>query len=451
MATLIQMLGIIILILPDLFYATSLSGGGDGNAVGMSKLEPFSSDSENEYNDPFWVPPETAAPRRVIETYTDRVRAFIGLDAWMKLMTQMEADKINDRFTPNITVDNHTEMTPFGLFNLTRIVHQGYDSVIFEIENNENILIKYQLHCVDFEMDIHPLLRDHWYMGEANNSGLAPRPLFLSPPGRVCEHHTGKCAFIRMPIAELRECHQTGGVARYMIMERVKGMTLHEVRTSAYGSPSGAMSLISSFRIVIAVLSSLAKLHNQAKVVHGDIHTGNIVYDETNKKIIFIDFGRAFRKTEAPEYQIYKLGVHREYMHSLWQIEGFAWAARDDIIKTIHMLAFLMHPFQYADMEFGIQLRGLYTLHEWKQRGDWFRYRAFDPIEALTTTVSQPSQVLIDSQISIRESLSKILRIARSLQINQQIPYGLLLEELRKCVEAASRAQEEIVRLMESK
>ena len=219
-----------------------------------------------------------------------------------------------------------------------------------------------------------------------------------------------------------------------MIMERVKGMTLNEARTSIYGSANGAMNILNACKISYAVLHTLARLHEKAQVVHGDIHTGNIMFDPSIGKIQLIDFGRAFRRTRMPEKPIYRHGANSEYMNSLWQIEGYDWAARDDVIKTIQMLAHLMHPFSYHLREKEMEKRGVAVLCKWKKDGDWFRTDAFDPVEA-TSFSSEVKE-------AIRDSLANILRIGRSLEINQRIPYQSILDELAHCADLVRSALE---------
>ena len=127
-------------------------------------------DGSDEDDYPYWEP-EEVAPLRVIENYTDTVYRFIGADAAAKLRSQIEMDKQFDPFTPMMIYDSGsesddendgslTETTNLGIIKLGKVLHKGFDSVVFEIERYPDLLIKYQLQCDEFDFDIHPLLRD---------------------------------------------------------------------------------------------------------------------------------------------------------------------------------------------------------------------------------------------------------------------------------------------------
>ena len=394
---------------------------------GMSSPKSLMGDSDDEDEGS-----GRSAPLRVIENYTDIVFRFIGPDASAQLLAQIELDENNDAYTPIMTNDSGstetsdmTEITPLGIIKLGKLVHVGYDTIVYEIEGYPDILIKYQLQCTDLGFDIHPLLRDFWYMTEAHAWDIAPRPIFVSPPGVVCETTTGKCHGMSIRSLDLIKCRSEGGVARYMIMERAKGVTLHQLRASKYGSPRGVMNIPNALTITYNVINTLARLHETAGIVHGDIHTGNIVIDVVGNKLQLIDFGRAFRRTRQPEEPIYSRGAHHEFMNSLWQIEGYDWAARDDIIKKIQMLAHLMHPYCYQSMEHDIEMEGVDALCKWKREGDWFGSHSYDPLGSLSASAEMKQD--------IRDSLENMLTIGRSLGINQRIPYEALMSEVQLC------------------
>lgn len=103
-------------------------------------------------------------------------------------------------------------------------------------------------------------------------------------------------------------------------------------------------------------MNMLRQLHTEAKIVHGDIHVENVfieIIQETRFVLKFIDFGRAGRVVSPwPDRLRLTNSNMRHYMYTQWMIDGHYWAPRDDVMKTIQMLAQLMNDcFEYQAIE----------------------------------------------------------------------------------------------------
>ena len=369
---------------------------------------------------------------RVVEAYNADFIIGLRKDARQRYGDQVEEDRENDEFTPNPN-STWTENTPIGLITLASQIHSGYTSSVYEVIGHPGLLIKYQAHCVGMNKELHPLLNDAWYGDEAHALGIGPRIFSVSPPSLLCDDKKGKCLF-EISDENFSSCKGKQGTLRYLIMERVSGMELHHYRSSTSTSVEGALPFESSLIIGYHLISLIQKLHTEGKTVHGDIHSPNVFIAFTNRstgsfELKLIDFGHGFKIPDGkyPEEPVLPDGDHVHHLRTQWQIDGYAWSQRDDVMKAIQTIAHIMHPFSYFDMEQSMSKSGYWELREWKQRGNWFLpYPGFDPLAA----IGIPEY----AKIHIRKLLEKILTLARSMKINQPIRYDGIKELLSQCV-----------------
>ena len=374
---------------------------------------------------------------RMVEVYSEIFLTSLDEDARDKLKRQGKVDVSNDEYTPLIE-SKLTESTPWGKINLGNFIHRGEFTTLFSIKEFPNLIIKYQAHCVDIQSEIHPLLKDFWYMHEASGFGMAPRPRFVSPPSDLCEINRGKCSFT-MSEFQWELCQSERAALRYMIMDRADGMSLHGYRERHFWHSSGAMDFASVMAVGIRLIQLLRKLHTEVRVVHGDIHSPNVMINITNGttgefNLSLIDFGIASRYNDSP---LPTVPIRRPFhfyheLHTQWQIDGFAWAARDDLLKAIQTIAQLMHPFWYFEFERMNKEAGSRILREWKMVHNWFLSAGRDPVKFL--------QIPDGHKARIYELLETILTIGRGMNINGPLPYRQLESIMVECLRIARGA-----------
>jgi hypothetical protein len=359
--------------------------------------------------------------------------SFTGLDddMEMKILMQSIDDQLNEVFTPKVNGTNAwKERTPHGIIQILDIVHTGYMSVIAEIPDKPDLYIKYQANCDKVDSP-HPLIRDFWYMNEAASADLAPKALFLSPPSLLCDSREGKCAFT-MTDDEFANCRTNNGTLRYMIMEKARGVSLHTFRAIHYKKSNGAMGLRNAAIIGAQLIELIQRLHSETAVVHGDIHSPNIMvdYDPVAGRmgLKLIDFGMAFRLSYSVEDEgIERKGCYFHQLCTIWQMYGYPWTARDDILKAIHTVAQIMQPFEYFEMEKRILASGWETMEKWKLSENWFFTDFHDPVDAV-------KNVHFDVKIQLYSVLDEIQDTVRSIPMHGDIPYDTLIELMMKCV-----------------
>ncbi len=376
-----------------------------------------------------------------VEPWRGRViqdpESFVDLDddMEMKMVMQSIDDQMSEAFTPQVNGSNTwRERTPHGNIDLLDIIYMGYMSVIAEMPDKPDLLIKYQANC-DMVEAPHPLIRDYWYMNEAASADLGPKALFLSPPALLCEKREGKCAFT-MSDDEFSACRANNGTFRYMIMEKAKGVSLHAFRAKHFRKSNGAMGLRNAAIIGCQLIQVLERLHTETAVVHGDIHSPNIMIningDTGKSELQLIDFGMAFRLSyTSPDDS----PASKRYYHPLctiWQMCGYRWNARDDILKAIQTIAQIMQPFEYFDMEKGILASGWERTERWKLRQNWFFTDFHDPVDALR-------DVHIDIKIQLYNVLEELQDTARAITVDGEIPYDTLVDLFMKCVSLTER------------
>ena len=80
-------------------------------------------------------------------------------------------------------------------------------------------------------------------------------------------------------------------------------------------------------------------------------------------------------------------------MNTRWPIDGYEWAARDDLIEAIQLFAHLMNPREYHTIERQIERQGIEAIRIWKERADWFVTDPYDPVEALGASASAKKEI----------------------------------------------------------
>lgn len=370
---------------------------------------------------------------RAIEPETGRVVIDPGsiLDSDPKMraraIAQLAEDEINREWTPNIgNGDLWIQHTSLGVLTLGNKLHTGATSTVFDIQEYPNWIIKYESDCNSGNSS-HPLIRDFVFTNKVNSIGLhSPRAHFLSPPSLLCQIKDGKCGF-RMPDADYEACRIHNRTLRYMILDRAPGMSLHEFRSKMTWQNRGIIGLRNAVSLGAKLIDMLQQLHLKAQVVHGDIHAPNIMisHDPVTKatNLGLIDFGLSFDYEPMPESPIRPPGVRYHRLHTIWQMAGFAWSARDDILKAVQTIAQIMHPFEYLKYEQDIADAGPMAMVEWKINGNWFLTKFFDPVSIVVG-------LSIHTRIAIHRLLGEVLLIARAIRINDAIPYTAIKTNL---------------------
>jgi hypothetical protein len=223
---------------------------------------------------------------------------------------------------------------------------------------------------------------------------------------------------------------------RYLIIGKIDGMDLHQFRVARY--PRGQMGLRDAAIIGSKLFRLLEILHVNATVVHGDIYPPNIMVmvpenmtDVSQVDLQFVDFGRAFivSATPLPERPVMpKIWFHQLCTH--WQMEGYMWARRDDVMKTVQTIIQTMHPVAFLLHEISVKEKGLAFLMKWKMVERMYVSPSHNPVAVL--------QVSWGTKIRLYKLLDEFLAIARSLRINTPIPYSTIIGILEEIVSTIS-------------
>jgi len=379
----------------------------------------------------------------------------VNLTDWetQMLTVQQLEDEENDIHTPRIDLVEapFDEYTPLGMLQLGDIIHAGHESVIFETLNRPELLVKYQANCDGIEdgrKSIHPLVYDYWLMREAFMLGLAPEPIFLSPAVRLLDvfgMKTNRKFRFNMNAADFVQCLEDEGAVRYMVMRRSEGENLYAYR---YHFLRQVLPMGHAAQITLRVIQAIERLHEDAGIVHGDIHAGNIliVEDETtgSLSVLLIDFGRARRvDRNLTNDRVNPIGKWFHPLCSPWQIDGRAWGRRDDVYKAVHSFATVINPMEYATRENALlQMSGPQSAIRYKRNACMFvmapavivdgeLYASkFHPV--LAATRRQP-----DRKVNVTNALYSIqANVTADLDdINADIAYGEIAQHFRNIID----------------
>lgn len=262
----------------------------------------------------------------------------------IKVVHQIQEDYRQNIFTPVLNEESFEEITEIGHITLkTDYLASTEQSTIHAIEEYPEVVIKYQTDCIqEPNTYIHPILREFWFLQEVESLGISPKPLAVSPPANHPDHSISKCRF---RTRSWRLCHSKSAVIRYAIMERV-GPSLH-----SHLSGGKRFSFRLAIECAIQIINLLKTLHLEARVVHGDIHPGNIcVAAEHPPRLLLIDYGSSHHIDDYPDDE--RIRPDRTWNHALfspWEIAGFRPGPRDDVYKALLVVAFLFNGTAYYE------------------------------------------------------------------------------------------------------
>ncbi len=289
-------------------------------------------------------------------------------------------------------------------------------SVIFEVERNRDMLIKYQVDCFDTDVEgIHPLLKDYWFLRRLGDWNIAPKAYFLSADVAMPWRITLKTNF-RMKLQDRIQCSKSGGKVRMMGVEKIGKSVISLMKRYS----EGKVPIDQVVELGVKMIDLLKKLH-EAGVVHGDIHAGNICFarGSISDSLRLIDFGRANLVVTENDGVSSEIRVPFTWNHELlshWNIEGFREARRDDVFKVLLVMSSLLNGNQYFSE---IQKLPIVESHAYKAKGDIF------------SIPGRPSLIQNDE---VRELLGHVIALVRSTKLDEAPDYEGIIDSLQLAV-----------------
>ena len=324
------------------------------------------------------------------------------------------------RFSPSLDyVSYFSQNTVLGNFQLSKeiVIAITETSAIHNLTDS-NWIIKYQMDCLEELTAIHPLLADYWFVEHVAPFGLAPKPVVLSDPVPLRARKTLKTDFhIRSSL--YRACAHLGSSVRYAIMERERE-NLHDYMLS---QPGEKLPFVKAIQLGLDLINLVKRLHDNAQIVHGDIHSGNVCFSSKNpSKLVLIDFARAkFLDDTVSQERIREPNVWNDALLSPWEIMGFEPARRDDVMRVLLLVATLMNGFSFYNYLSSFNSDVGTSLDIKVHRNLFLADPAINPLEELGISRSDRSEIV--------EHLESVLEAARSVRFRADRPNYELIEE----------------------
>jgi serine/threonine protein kinase len=380
---------------------------------------------------------------RIVEAYNATV-VTNHYGPWLTSMLVLltEKDKNTTRYIPNTSFARN-ETTHVGLLHLGHSLAVSKQSVLYTIKEHPGMLLKYQANCIELDFQrgliekpfLHPSVVEFAFTRRAFRFGLAPNVVGLSPPTQLCERKEGKCRF-QMSDYDFDACKaDLNSSFRYMIMERVGGMDLYSYK---FEYPNETLPFEVGMMIGEHLVHLLENLHNRAKIVHGDIHSANIMIESIDADSVsmkFIDFARSFENVERPTKKFRSSFWSSHQLYSPWELAGHYPAPRDDVYRAIELIARLINPPEYTDfLDFvtGVDYRAIMA---WKTKKNIFGIPKttsspigpFDPVDRLKIDVAKKEK--------INSLLVQILSFVREMKddVNAVPRYAEITDAFRQC------------------
>jgi serine/threonine protein kinase len=239
-----------------------------------------------------------------------------------------------------------------GILRIKQELQCGdYGRIFSGSVGNQSVVVKYSsdshLRAPDVETHSldHPLVTEYMFLSLLNKTGVAPSVFYISPPAVLPREGFNTTRFVGRFLADyMAESIELGAQVRFLVMEKVNGASWDTVveYTNKDLSVNSTKLLLSATRTLIDVL----ELIHEVGVVHGDIHGGNIMFrtqegEDNFVQVLLIDFEYAVLMANsfgAPVGDL-PVGLFNLDFLSPWQLGGFRKGPRDDIFRTIELLA----------------------------------------------------------------------------------------------------------------
>ena len=282
----------------------------------------------------------------------------------------------------------------------TRRLFVRRTSTVFETSDPE-VILKYELNC-DTLKSVHPLVREAVILKRIADFDISMKFLYLSSPIKFQLPLTPKTA-VKLDIGSIERCAAVEhSSVRVMALERAD-------RSLDQPSRDG-VPVTEALEKTVRVLQLLERLH-ALDIVHGDIHPGNIVVrrSKSGGELRLIDFGKSFFNSDfvgKPEFERSEFAyVHCFY--SPWNLKGARFGFRDDLFKTMHVLAVLLMGDPFVDHCLSLDKDGP-AMYAFKNEGYYFANPAngHDPIGSIAG-VSEENRSLIRSNLEMAMEIAR--------------------------------------------
>ena len=339
-----------------------------------------------------------------------------------KVVERIRLDEA-DSFSPSLN-DLENQLTPLGNIALNKRTIQcaTETSTIHFFKINEDLnVIKFQTDCLEEFTTIHPLMIDYWFLEYLEPFNIAPKPKFLSPPsvlqGPV---RTTKTAF-QMERDVFLGCLFYGATVRYAIMTK-QGNDLH---TYMIKQPGGRVPIGDALRLGVQLLHLLEKLHEEAGVIHGDIHTGNVVIDNSNT-LQLIDFARSkFVSSTLNDERVREPMEWVDALLSVWETDGYPPGRRDDVFRALLAIIITINGHSFYEY-LSSDLTRAHTIKS--EENMYFSAPQFNPLAELRLPETERK--------SVEGHLGKSLEISRNVPLRSQTPqYQLIRDQLQAALD----------------
>ena len=347
-------------------------------------------------------------------------------------------DEGNDRYTPRLTERFELASLVYWKVFVGDLIASSDNSAVFTVVDRSDIVIKYEASCGGY---FHPLRYDYLLGRIAATAGVSPMPLFLSPFAPMSEwcrstRENSVCAAPGTnPEAKLQfnifaagtdmalsnQCRVSGD-ARYLILERTGSCLDRNLM-------AGPTSLIEAIHLGVETIKLLQKLHDVG-VIHGNIQASSVCHWlEPLSGLALVGFESGRLVSDESDSRSYERPLKTDVEATPWKLEGFHPARRDDIYKTLYMVAKLIHGQSAFDRMTAGKSLNPRDLLSWKQRGPLFRSESFDPIQ----TWLEAKGLSTEKAPEIHAALNAVHVTVMSLSLmgGSDIPYATIIEQLR--------------------
>ena len=378
----------------------------------------------------------TTTPRPIARKRASTVFSYAPIDTWNPLWRPFGArqeleDARNDAYTPDLTT-NYENIPRLGRLTLRELIEVGHRRAMFAVVEYPDLVVEYQLQPIGLGFTLLGLLRDHWIRTELARRGrLLDAPIFISPTAktRTPYENAGRKTFhIGLTGQDLDFCGADGALVRFAVRKRIGECLRHDAEPVIPGSER--MSIHRAAAIGVQVIEFVAGMH-RVGIMHGNIHDRNVCYTNAeSSKVTLINFGHSqWTEMETDKAQFSGF-MDTKFHMTPWQVAGSRPARRDDVYRTLELVAALIvgpDLYKTASVQFLADSESSFkSFKKWKSDPEaMLKSSDRDPVDALAFLTMEQKEL-------VRSEFAEAMKTVLALEsVKTPIDYPKIVRHLR--------------------
>lgn len=285
---------------------------------------------------------------------------------------------------------------------------------VMSFVNHPELVVVYRQYCPSSGGQIDNSVRDFWFLNHVQPLDVGPKVYLISRPmsGSTILEDLGVSRPPQNAKLVLNKCpNRAYSHVRYLVMDKVVGSTLHALTLK---SPGGKVPVHVAAQLGVALVRVLRKLHDQ-NVVHGDIHSHNVIVDGLVVKLIDFELAKIYdrdlvnaesKPSCGQSSRSFANTLDISQVNTFWESQHCSKSFRDDMYRALVTVSAMMHGPLYDRYFKDLSTPDYNARRTAERRSMWVRHRSNGEIFNIAHRM--------DDSIETAEFLIKSLNLAEN-------------------------------------